>query len=243
MKKEVMIRTVGGKLINLLDFKESDINVWDILWGLSNTNRFNGQTYPAWDVLSHSALVATLFRLEHTNIVDGKLELKAGIDKTWYDNTVMLCLLHDAAEAYVGDMIKPLKDLSWLVEDNDVFSFYFEQLEMTILGKILTRFGIPHHRTTWETVDLYDKQALAVEFYYLHPDLRQEANFGETKNEDHVPGFVLPFDSSIITTLQLAQPEAIANALRTYAVAHEVTNIDELFALPSFLSYGEPTNE
>lgn len=64
-----------------------DVSIEDIAHGLAFQCRFNGQTRTFYSVAQHSLLVAGL--------VPARLRLAA--------------LLHDAAEAYLGDMVKPLK--------------------------------------------------------------------------------------------------------------------------------------
>ena len=61
----------------------------DIAHGLAYQCRFNGQTQVFYSVAQHSLIVASL--------VPPRMRLAA--------------LLHDAAEAYLGDMVKPLKVL------------------------------------------------------------------------------------------------------------------------------------
>ncbi|MDN2709383.1 phosphohydrolase [Janthinobacterium sp. SUN118] len=65
------------------------VAIEDIAHGLAYQCRFNGQTQVFYSVAQHSLIVASL--------VPPPLRLAA--------------LLHDAAEAYLGDMVKPLKVL------------------------------------------------------------------------------------------------------------------------------------
>lgn len=65
------------------------VAIEDIAHGLAYQCRFNGQTRQFYSVAQHSLMVAAL--------VPTDLRLAA--------------LLHDAAEAYLGDMVKPLKVL------------------------------------------------------------------------------------------------------------------------------------
>lgn len=65
------------------------VRLEDIAYSLSRLCRFTGHSYPFYSVAEHSMRVADL--------VQPKLELQA--------------LLHDATEAYVGDMSSPLKSL------------------------------------------------------------------------------------------------------------------------------------
>lgn len=66
-----------------------DVAIEDIAHGLAYQCRFNGQTQEFYSVAQHSLMVMQL--------VPAPLRLAA--------------LLHDAAEAYLGDMVKPLKNL------------------------------------------------------------------------------------------------------------------------------------
>jgi 5'-deoxynucleotidase YfbR-like HD superfamily hydrolase len=65
------------------------VDIEDIAHGLAYQCRFNGQTREFYSVAQHSLVVA---------------ELVAPHQR-------MAALLHDAAEAYLGDMVKPLKVL------------------------------------------------------------------------------------------------------------------------------------
>lgn len=65
------------------------VAIEDIAHGLAYQCRFNGQTREFYSIAQHSLIVASL--------VPPALRLAA--------------LLHDAAEAYLGDMVKPLKVL------------------------------------------------------------------------------------------------------------------------------------
>jgi 5'-deoxynucleotidase YfbR-like HD superfamily hydrolase len=66
-----------------------DVAIEDIAHGLAYQCRFNGQTRAFYSVAQHSLMVMRLVP-EHLR---------------------RAALLHDAAEAYLGDMVKPLKNL------------------------------------------------------------------------------------------------------------------------------------
>lgn len=86
---ENCIATYRGIAFDLLNPKASMIDIEDIAHGLAYQCRFNGQTNHFYSVAQHSVMVASL--------VPKPLRLVA--------------LLHDAAEAYLGDMVRPLKAL------------------------------------------------------------------------------------------------------------------------------------
>jgi hypothetical protein len=82
----------SGGFLDLSDPQPSDFRREDIVIGLSNVCRFAGQCRRYYSVAEHSVLVADLMRYRDAD----SYEAFAG-------------LLHDAAEAYIGDMTAPLK--------------------------------------------------------------------------------------------------------------------------------------
>lgn len=83
------ITTRSGRQVNLLNPQYSQIDIGDIAHGLAYQCRFNGQTSRFYSIAQHCLMVTSILPDHH------KL---AG-------------LLHDAAEAYVGDVVQPLKVL------------------------------------------------------------------------------------------------------------------------------------
>ena len=81
--------TRKGRRINFDQISEEAIHIEDIAHALSMVCRFGGHCPRHYSVAEHSLLVAEL--------VPDKYKLAA--------------LLHDASEAYVGDMVAPLKRL------------------------------------------------------------------------------------------------------------------------------------
>lgn len=83
--KDSWIQTFTGKLFNVFDFDPAMIDILDIAHALSNQCRFSGHVKQFYSVAEHSYWVATL----------SKEPLKA--------------LLHDASEAYLVDIPRPIK--------------------------------------------------------------------------------------------------------------------------------------
>ncbi|MCQ4274544.1 phosphohydrolase [Stutzerimonas degradans] len=83
------ILTRTGQRFDLLAPRASQISTLDIAHALSQLCRFNGHTSRHYSVAQHSLLVASIVPAEHQ----------------------LAALLHDATEAYVGDMTRPLKAL------------------------------------------------------------------------------------------------------------------------------------
>ena len=85
-----MIRTIEtftGGLIDPLNPNPQSIRIEDIAHALSNVCRFAGQSRVFYSVAQHSLIVSSLCRAEQARIG----------------------LMHDAAEAYLGDLTRPVK--------------------------------------------------------------------------------------------------------------------------------------
>ncbi len=134
------VRTVTGKRIVLTQPDPDSICIEDIGTGLANLTRFNGQTNPAYTVAQHSVWVSYQVPPEHA----------------------LQALLHDAAEAYIGDLNSPAKQLC-----HD-----YRRLEERLNAAIMTRFGLPaQHHPEVKKADLI---ALATEKRDLMPNAADE---------------------------------------------------------------------
>lgn len=113
------MKTAKGNIINPFNFKLSNVDIEDIAISLSNKCRFNGHCATFYSVAEHSVLVSRRLTPE--------LEL-AG-------------LLHDAAEAYFGDIITPIKKYVYVPDDED-FVAPIKKFEEKIAAVIFARFGV-----------------------------------------------------------------------------------------------------
>ncbi|SHG67276.1 phosphohydrolase [Massilia sp. CF038] len=129
------VSTFLGNRFYPLEPRIDRVAIEDIAHGLAYQCRFNGQTQAFYSVAQHSLVVASL--------VPADLRLAA--------------LLHDAAEAYLGDMVKPLKVL--LPE--------FAALEDKVSAIIATTFGIDF--ANYQPIKRADLIALATEKRDLMP--------------------------------------------------------------------------
>lgn len=93
-KLDGCINTYSGIKFDIFHPQKEMINIFDIAKGLAYKAHFGGQTPFYFSIAQHSVLVHN-FALEKYSIVNKDILLAA--------------LLHDASEAYIGDMVKPLK--------------------------------------------------------------------------------------------------------------------------------------
>ena len=95
--KEILphtLRTISGSLLDLVNPKPHQIDIQSIVYSLSREYRFANQTTSKSDVLSHSYRVYIAVKADTK---DKKM--------------LRTALLHDATEAYLRDIPKPLKEL------------------------------------------------------------------------------------------------------------------------------------
>ena len=111
---------LSGRRLDLLDPSPFDIEIEDIARGLARVARWNGQTSGdhAFSVAEHSVVVEELF---------GTLYPEATAAER------LTCLLHDAPEYVIGDMISPFKQ---------ALGVDYKSVEARIEGAVNARFGL-----------------------------------------------------------------------------------------------------
>lgn len=114
MKAEII--TGSGGAFNILEPNQDDIHVEDIAQALSMQCRFNGHCLSFYSVAQHSIHVAELYEESYPPQNDG----------------IMFALMHDAPEAYIGDVVTPLKQL--LTE--------YKAIEARVEQAIMFKFGV-----------------------------------------------------------------------------------------------------
>lgn len=105
--------TIGGVYFDYIDPKPEQIDIMDIAHALSMQCRYNGHVTQFYSVAQHSVLVSRL-----VEEVEPAQALPA--------------LLHDAAEAYIGDMVGPLKQLC----------LDYKAVEHRVEEAVLAKFGL-----------------------------------------------------------------------------------------------------
>lgn len=87
-----MILTHGGRSFDFGRATAMDIDIADIAHSLANICRWNGHTKRFYSVAEHSFLMA-----------------RYAVEKGGDVPLAVMCLMHDAPEAYLGDVTRPLK--------------------------------------------------------------------------------------------------------------------------------------
>jgi hypothetical protein len=132
------LRTASGRKFLLINPSPSDIVLQDIAHALGNLCRFTGHTQKMYTVAEHCVLVALILREQGYNT-----------------ETQLLGLLHDAAEAYVGDLSSPLKhamdtvqpglNTGWDHEYEPAGAAAFRKIEAGVVTAILAQYGLAGH--------------------------------------------------------------------------------------------------
>ena len=133
----------SGRKFWPLDPKPEEVHLEDIILALSQMCRWGGRCARFYSVAQHSVWVARRVATTHPHLA-------------------LQALLHDAAEAYVGDQVRPIKSALWLREPKGYQSF--EAVENRIHATILRAMGVrPANSGEWATIMAADEEALATE--------------------------------------------------------------------------------
>jgi hypothetical protein len=128
-KEGCWIETYTGKFLNPLKLEQNDIDIRDIAHALSLMCRFNGHCREFYSVAEHSIRVSGILK---------------GVDNQ------LTGLLHDATEAYMADIARPVK---WALPQ-------IREVEGSIAIAINTKFSL---RGDWRAVKEADNILLATE--------------------------------------------------------------------------------
>lgn len=95
MSTKHILTCIHGSIINFSDIESSEIYKDDIVHRLSNIVRFNGGTNIPYTVMHHTVALYNLIKSKHPENYVAQL----------------YALMHDTTEAFMGDMVSPLKSL------------------------------------------------------------------------------------------------------------------------------------
>lgn len=131
MSDRSFIEMFSGTMFSFNNPQVDDVKLIDIAWHLSNTCRFFGGTDSFYSVAQHCVLASMVSSPQ----------------------AALACLMHDTAEAYVGDNATPLKGIIPVLAI----------LEQAIFTVICERFDFAFSDNVIKEVKSIDRQMLATE--------------------------------------------------------------------------------
>lgn len=142
MSRENAILTYTNTLFYPLDPRAEEIHIEDIAHALSQMCRANGHFKKFHSVAQHCINCASEAQARHLS-----------------ERVQLACLLHDASEAYISDITRPVK--CYLAE--------YRKIERKLQQAIYAKFGLGDiTEAELEQVEAVDNALLYYEFEYLH---------------------------------------------------------------------------
>lgn len=166
MSSKGSIFTYSGIVIDPLaeSIDPQKFSLVDIAHSLSLQCRYTGHCLRFYSVAEHATRMAMW------------------ADEDGFDRDICAAILmHDAAEAYLTDLARPLKDL-------DGFGSLYRDAEDKLLLQIFKAFGLRNDAVAWETIHQYDEIALVTEQRDLmHPKASADGPwFAQHPREDYI---------------------------------------------------------
>jgi hypothetical protein len=131
-------------LVNLFNITEDDIDINDIAHSLSLICRFNGHCKEFYSVAQHSVYVSLLLEETEKYLSEPK------------PNLCIWGLLHDAPEAYLGDIPSPIKSAERKYTEKRLLEVISKKLKLPKID----RMDLVHHADmvmlSTEKIDLMD---------------------------------------------------------------------------------------
>ena len=112
-RKGDWIQTYTGRCFWPFDPRTEDIDILDIAHALSNLCRFGGHCNTFYSVAEHSVRASHLVP----------------------DDVALWALLHDASEAYLGDVVRPIKHQARFLK-------FYRPIEQAVMLSIVFKFGL-----------------------------------------------------------------------------------------------------
>lgn len=137
-----LMATVSGRMFDVLNPNPAEVSLDEIAHGLSQINRFNGHTRFPYSVAQHAELCARECLRRYPGMFEAALAV----------------LHHDSAEAYLGDVIRPIKGLIGPV---------YRQLESRVQAAIHRQFEIRIDAATTAVIHECDNAVVRTEAHEL----------------------------------------------------------------------------
>lgn len=158
-------QTFSGRAFYPTDPDPSEVFIVDIAHALSNICRFGGHAREFYSVAQHCLAVSLVLAPPK------ELDLLAGATspagQKAYESLIRIGLsglLHDAAEAYIGDMVSPIKS-AFLLSG-------YRQIESAVEDAIAKRFDLSRYDFAQPGVETADRRMLFTERRHLRDEPR-----------------------------------------------------------------------
>jgi 5'-deoxynucleotidase YfbR-like HD superfamily hydrolase len=140
------LQTVSGRWVNPFDPDPNQLDAGDIARALANQCRFGGHSRVFYSVAQHSVIVSQL------------VEQRGGDTEDAF-----AALMHDATEAYLGDMPHPIKHRSALGE---AFKAAEAHLEHAIRDRFKIKPDVPEIKRVDRALLATERRAFSAESWY-----------------------------------------------------------------------------
>jgi uncharacterized protein len=140
------LQTVSGRFVNPFDPDPAQLDINDIARALANVCRFGGHCRSFYSVAQHSVIVSELVEERGGDVED-----------------VFAALMHDATEAYLGDMPHPIKHRSPLGAQ---FKKAEDQLEQVLNARFNIKAGVKEIKRADRALLATERKALSGENWH-----------------------------------------------------------------------------
>jgi hypothetical protein len=140
------LQTVSGRRVNPFDPDPDQIDIGDIGRALANQCRFGGHCRVFYSVAQHSVIVSEIVERRGGDVED-----------------VFAALMHDASEAYLGDMPHPVKHRSPL---GAAFRAAEEHLERALRDRFAIRADVPEIKRADRALLATERRAFSAESWH-----------------------------------------------------------------------------
>jgi 5'-deoxynucleotidase YfbR-like HD superfamily hydrolase len=140
------LQTVSGRFVNPFEPDPDQLDPGDIARALANVCRFGGHCSSFYSVAQHSVIVSELVEQRGGDVED-----------------VFAALMHDATEAYLGDMPHPIKHRSPL---GAAFKAAEDHLEATIRARFNIKADVPEIKRVDRALLATERRVLSAESWH-----------------------------------------------------------------------------
>jgi hypothetical protein len=140
------LQTVSGRWVNPFEPDPEQLDPHDIARALANQCRFGGHCRVFYSIAQHSVIVSELVEQRGGDVED-----------------VFAALMHDASEAYLGDMPHPLKHRSALGAE---FKAAEDHLEQVLLDRFSIKADVPEIKRADRALLATERRAFSEETWH-----------------------------------------------------------------------------